>query len=211
MNKFTIKYIFLIFLLNSCTGMPKYTSIPVNPNNICDIFNQKTRWYFYTKETEKKWGTPIHVQMAIIHGESGFNFIARPGRKSILNNKKPYKRISSAFGYAQVLDGTWKMYKEETEKKLAMRNSFRDSADFIGWYTSKSKSILNISELDTYNQYLAYHQGWSGYKRGVKKQAIKDYAQRVSKQATMFKSQLPSCRSSLDEKIKKMKTNKKKV
>ena len=115
--------------------MPKYTSVPVNPNNLCDIFNQKTHWYFHTKKSEGKLGTPIHVQMAIIHGESGFNFIARPGRKTLLNNNKPYKRLSSAFGYAQVLDGTWKMYKKETGKRVALRNSFKDSTDFIGWYT----------------------------------------------------------------------------
>ncbi len=207
MKNFLIIHIILIFILNSCAGMPKYTSVPVNPNNLCDIFNQKTHWYFHTKKSEEKWGTPIHVQMAIIHGESGFNFIARPGRKTLLNNNKPYKRLSSAFGYAQVLDGTWKMYKKETGKRVAWRNSFKDSTDFIGWYTSKSKSILNISQQDVYNQYLAYHQGWGGYKKGVKKQAIKNYAQKVSKQAAKYKGQLSECRNNLEEKVKKIKTN----
>ena len=206
MKKNSIKFLLLLFFLNSCAGMPKYTSIPVNPNDVCDIFNQKTHWYYHTKKSEEKWGTPVYVQMAIIHGESGFNFIARPGRKTLINNNKPYKRLSSAFGYAQVLDGTWKMYKKETEKKIAIRTSFKDSVDFIGWYTAKSNSILKISQKDVYNQYLAYHQGWGGYKKGVKKQAIKDYAQRVSKQAAKYKGQLNGCRSNLEEKVKKIKT-----
>jgi hypothetical protein len=99
------------------------------------------------------------------------------------------------------------MYKKETGKKIAIRNSFKDSTDFIGWYTSKSNSILKISQKDVYNQYLAYHQGWGGYKKGVKKQAIKNYAQRVSKQATKYKSQLNDCGSNLEEKVKKIKNN----
>ena len=40
----------------------------------------------------------------------------------------------------------------------------------------KIKLNIKISQKDVYNQYLAYHQGWGGYKKGVKKQAIKDYA-----------------------------------
>jgi hypothetical protein len=102
------------------------------------------------------------------------------------------------------------MYKKETGKKIAIRNSFKDSTDFIGWYTSKSNSILKISQKDVYNQYLAYHQGWGGYKKGVKKQAIKNYAQRVSKQATKYKGQLNDCGSNLEEKVKKIKNDDKK-
>ena len=132
------KILFIVlFFLTSCSSIPKNTA------DGCSIFSDRYFWYKHAKKTEEKWGTPIHVQMAIIHGESGFNFIARPGRKTLLNNNKPYKRLSSAFGYAQVLDGTWKMYKKETGKRVALRNSFKDSTDFIGWYTSKSKSILN--------------------------------------------------------------------
>ena len=103
--------------------------------------------------------------------------------------------------------GHGKCIKKKQKKKIAIRTSFKDSVDFIGWYTAKSNSILKISHKDAYNQYLAYHQGWGGYKKGVKKQAIKDYAQRVSKQATKYKGQLNGCRSNLEEKVKKIKTN----
>ena len=37
-----------------------------------------------------------------------------------------------------------------------------------------------------------------------KKKAIKDYAQRVSKQATKYKGQLNDCRSNLEEKVKRL-------
>lgn len=98
----------------------------------------------------------------------------------------------------------------ETKTKKTSKVAWKDSVDFIGWYTAKSNSILKISQKDVYNQYLAYHQGWRGYKKGVKKQAIKDYAQRVSKQVTKYKGQLNGCRSNLEEKVKKIKTNTKK-
>ena len=52
----------------------------------------------------------------------------------------------------------------ETENKLASRTSFKDSVDFIGWYTNKTESILKISKKDAFRQYLAYHEGWGAYK-----------------------------------------------
>ena len=43
------------------------------------------------------------------------------------------------------------------------------------WVTAKSNSILKISQKDVYNQYLAYHQGWGGYKKGVKSYKKSNY------------------------------------
>jgi len=48
------------------------TSPPKNINNVCDIFEEKGDWYDDSKNSFKRWGVPIQVQMAIIHQESSF-------------------------------------------------------------------------------------------------------------------------------------------
>ena len=47
-----------------------------------------------------------------------------------------------SFGYSQAIKGTWEQYKNETGNTLATRTRFKDSVDFIGWYTDKSNSIF---------------------------------------------------------------------
>ena len=36
------------------------------------------------KSTEKKWGAPVELQMAIIKKESGYDWLARPERTKLL-------------------------------------------------------------------------------------------------------------------------------
>ena len=158
-KKNTNKYFFILFLLFICSC----SSIPKNTSNSCAIFNEKYLWYKHAKKTELKWGTPIYVQLAIIKMESDFDWLAKPGRQKIFKII-PYKRPSSSFGYSQAVKGTWEQYKKETGNKLATRVRFKDSVDFIGWYTNKTTSILKISKKDTFRQYLAYHEGWGAYK-----------------------------------------------
>ncbi len=130
------KLIFIFyFLIVGCS------SIPVNTSNSCSIFNEKYLWYKHTKKVEDKWGTPIYIQLAIIKMESDFDWLAKPPRKRIFKII-PYKRPSSSLGYSQAVKGTWEQYKQETGNKLATRVRFKDSVDFIGWYTNKSESIL---------------------------------------------------------------------
>ena len=95
--------------------------------------------------------------------ESDFDWLAKPERNKIFKII-PYKRPSSSFGYSQAVKGTWKQYKKETNNPLAIRNRFKDSVDFIGWYTSKSSKLLKISKEDPFRQYIAYHEGWGNYK-----------------------------------------------
>ena len=120
----------------------------------------------------------------------------------VLNDTKlfkviPYKRPSSSFGYSQAVNGTWEQYKKETGNKLAVRTRFKDSVDFIGWYTNKSSSILKISKTDAFNQYVAYHEGWGNYKHYKKNKKIINLAKRVEKQSNVYKKQLKECSSSL--------------
>ena len=84
--------------------------------------------------------------------ESDFDWLAKPNRQKIFK-VIPYKRPSSSFGYSQAVKGTWKQYKNETNKPLATRSRFKDSVDFIGWYTNKTEKILKLKK---YFYFLAF-------------------------------------------------------
>ena len=188
-NKFVLLF---IFFLSGCS------SIPSNTANSCSIFNERYLWYKYAKKTEQKWGTPIYIQLAIIKMESDFDWLAKPARQKIFK-VIPYKRPSSSFGYSQAVKGTWEQYKKETGNKLATRVRFKDSVDFIGWYTSKSETILKISKQDAFKQYLAYHEGWGNFKHYKKNKKVIGLAKKVEKQSNIYKKQLLSCSNSLNK------------
>ena len=180
----------ILFIVSSCS------SIPSNTSNSCSIFEERYLWYKHVKKSEQKWGTPIYLQLAIIKMESGFDWLAKPPRKKIFK-VIPYKRLSTSFGYSQAVKGTWQQYKNETGNKLAIRTRFKDSVDFIGWYTNKSEKILKISKEDPFRQYVAYHEGWGNYKNYKSNKKIINYAKRVEKQSNIYKKQLSDCQNSL--------------
>ena len=184
---------FLLILISGCSSIPKNTA------DGCSIFSEKYLWYKHAKKTELKWGTPIYLQLAIIKMESDFDWLAKPERYKLFK-VIPYKRPSSSFGYSQAVKGTWKQYKEETGNKYALRSRFKDSVDFIGWYTNKTEKILKISKKDAFRQYIAYHEGWGAYKNYKNKQKVIGLAKRVEKQSKKYKKQLNDCKSSLTTK-----------
>ena len=184
--------IFIFFLISACTSIPKNTS------DSCSIFNERYFWYKYTKKTEQKWGTPIYLQLAIIKMESDFDWLAKPERQKIFK-VIPYKRPSSSFGYSQAVKGTWDQYKKETNNKLATRARFRDSVDFIGWYTDKTEKLLKISKKDVYRQYLAYHEGWGNYQNYKNNQKVIILATKVTEQANKYRNQLKKCQKRLNK------------
>ena len=186
-------FILTFFLISSCS------SIPSNTSDGCSIFKERYLWYKHAKKSEQKWGTPIYIQLAIIKWESGFDWLAKPPRQKIFKII-PYKRPSSSFGYSQAVKGTWEQYKKETGNKVASRARFKDSVDFIGWYTSKSKSILNISQKDAFKQYVAYHEGWGNYKNYKKNKKVIGLAKKVERQSNKYKNQLLKCKSTLNKK-----------
>ena len=187
--------IFLVLLLSFFSAC---SSIPKNTTNSCSIFNERYLWYKHTKKTEKKWGTPIYVQLAIIKMESDFDWLAKPQRQKLFKII-PFKRPSSSFGYSQAVNGTWEQYKKETGNKLATRARFKDSVDFIGWYTDKTESLLKISKKDAFRQYLAYHEGWGGYNNYKNNQKVIGLAKKVEKQSKKYKSQLQKCQKRLNK------------
>ncbi|OUR82203.1 hypothetical protein A9Q82_07630 [Cycloclasticus sp. 46_120_T64] len=174
------------------------TTVPSNQANICDIFYEKEAWYQQTLSSQNKWGTPIAVQMAIIHQESHFQADVRPPRDWFLG-LFPLPRRSSAYGYGQAQDSTWDWYMKSTGHGGADRDDFADVVDFIGWYTNVSQRKLKVSKWDAEKQYLAYHEGHGGYSRGtyLAKPWLQRVAKRVAKQARRYSAQLKSCESSL--------------
>ncbi len=186
-------YLILFFLISSCSSVPKNTA------DGCSIFSERYMWYKHAKKAEQKWGTPIYIQLAFIKMESDFDWLARPERLKLFK-VIPYRRPSSSFGYSQAVKGTWEQYKKETNKRLATRTRFKDSVDFIGWYTNKTETILKVPKKDAFRQYIAYHEGWGNYKNYKKNQKVILLAKKVKNYSDKYKKQLSKCNKSLSTK-----------
>jgi len=184
----------LPLLLAACS-----TSPPGNPADGCDIFAEKGGWYRDAVQAEERWGTPIHVQLAIMYQESRFVDDAKPPRGRLLW-VIPWGRVSSAYGYAQAQDSTWDWYREKSGNHGADRDDFDDAVDFIAWYAHISKQQLGISQWDAYNQYLAYHEGQGGYRRKTynSKPWLLKVAKKVETRAANYQLQLQRCADELD-------------
>lgn len=179
-------------LLASCSSGSKQPAR--NLNNACSILDQRSGYHRAFKATERKWGVPVHVQMAIIHQESKFDGDAKTPRQYRLGII-PAGRQSSAYGYAQALDGTWGDYKDQEGRWRASRTNIRDASDFMGWYMNKTRKINGIPVWDARNQYLAYHEGHTGYRRGSHygKEWLMDVADKVQRRANLYQEQLAEC------------------
>lgn len=185
----------LLFLLASCGGGTGYGTAPRDLDNACAILQERPEYARAFQAAERRWGVPAHVMMATIYQESKFISDARtPFRWSV--GVIPTGRISSAYGYSQALDGTWEEYQSETGRRAARRSDIHDSADFIGWYMATSSEKLGISLSDARNQYLAYHEGRSGYARRshTGKPWLMRVASGVEARAQTYLAQLGTCR-----------------
>ena len=181
----------IFFLISACSSIPKNTA------DGCSIFSERYLWYKHAKKTERKWGTPISLQLAIIKMESDFDWLAKPPRHKLFK-VIPYKRKSSSLGYSQAIKGTWEQYKNETNNPIATRVRFKDSVDFIGWYTNKTEKILKISKIDSFRQYIAYHEGWGNYKNYKKNAKVVSLAKKVEQQTNKYRKQLTDCKNRLN-------------
>jgi len=190
-NKF---FLILLFSLSACSSVPKY------PQNACKIFSEKYFYLKYTRAASKKWGVPISSILAVVNQESGFQRFAKPKRTKLFKII-PYRRPSSSLGYSQAVNKTWDLYKKENNKPTALRISFKNSSDFIGWYFWKTNKINKISFTDTRNMYLNYYLGWNGYKNKIYKKDQKAiiFAKSVERQAKIYKRQLYECESVLSK------------
>lgn len=182
-----------VLLMTACT-----TSPPSQTADVCDIFREKKGWYKEAAAARNKWGSPIHTMMAIVHQESRFVADARPPRKYYLGFI-PGARPSSAYGYPQAKNETWKHYQRATGNYRHDRDDFGDAMMFIGWYNDQSYQRNKIPKYDTYKLYLAYHEGHGGYARGTytKKPWLQAVAKKVADQAWRYKTQLDVCEKEL--------------
>lgn len=180
--------------LTGCVAVP-----PKHTDNICHIFDEKSGWYKDARKASKRWGSPIPIIMAFIHQESRFVARAKPPRTRILWIF-PGPRKSSAYGYPQAKDETWKWYQEATGNGWSNRNNFDDATDFISWYNAQSSRRANIRPNDAYNLYLAYHEGIGGYQRGTYKSKpwLVAVARKVSVRANNYTTQLAGCEKRLN-------------
>src|SRR6056297_1583087 len=189
----TLRAFLIVLLAASCGGGPSGPP-PSNLDNACSILEQRPQYKRAFNATERRWGVPVHVQMATIHQESSFVGNARTPFRWTLGII-PMGRQSSAYGYSQALDGTWDEYKRETRRFGARRNDISDATDFMGWYMAKSNQRLGISLSDTRNQYLAYHEGRTGFARRSfnSKPWLLRVADKVEDRSRMYQAQLRRC------------------
>jgi hypothetical protein len=183
----------MTFLIGSC-GILSSGSAPRNLDDACSILQQRPHFHRAFKSTQKRWGVPVNVQMAIIHQESRFRSNAKTPMRYFLGII-PRGRQSSAYGYAQALDGTWNEYKQSTGRFVVRRSNISDATDFMGWYMAETKRRNKISLSNAKNQYLAYHEGQTGYARGSyrKKSWLLKVANKVDRRSSMYRRQLKGC------------------
>jgi hypothetical protein len=173
---------------------------PENIENVCSIFTQYPVWYTDTKQSAQKWGVPIHVQMATMYQESKFVANAKPPFKEYLWGIIPLHRQSSAVGFCQALNNSWKDFQKQTGN-CGSRTNFAAATDFIGWYGNMVHRYFGIPSQNAYAFYLAYHEGPGGYlhRSYLHKIWLVHIAFHVRKRAQMYQTQLGVCRDHLEQ------------
>ncbi len=189
----TLRAMIVLLVLASCGG--GQSTAPRNLDNACTIVKQRPEYLRAFRATERRWGVPVHVQMATIYQESKFVANARTPFRYVAG-VIPMGRQSSAYGYAQALDATWKEYQDEAGRLGARRDRIKDASDFMGWYMNITRQRNNIPLSDARNQYLAYHEGHTGYARGSynRKAWLVRVAGEVGARSNMYAQQLQGCR-----------------
>jgi hypothetical protein len=184
----------IMLILGSCGNSGEF-SAPRNLDDACSIVSERPQYLRAFRTVERKYGVPVPSMMAIIYQESKF----------IGNNRTPHQyalgvipvgRQSSAFGYSQALDGTWEEYQRKEGGRRARRDDIDDATDFMGWYMAQTVEETGVPIYDTRNQYLAYHDGRTGFLRGTwrSKSWLVRIAGEVEARAVMYDAQLRACR-----------------
>ena len=184
----------VVLVVGSCGE--RQGSAPRDLDNACAILTERPHYTRAFRSAKRKWGVEPHVLMAMIYQESKF----------IANNRTPHQyalgvipvgRQSSAFGYSQALDGTWKEYQRLEGGFGSRRDDIHDATDFMGWYMNQTREETGIALNDTRNQYLAYHEGRTGFLRGTyrSKSWLVRISGEVASRSVMYEQQLQRCRA----------------
>ena len=184
---------FVVLFLSACA-----TAQPRDSTNVCSMFQEKRGWHKAAVNAQNKWGTSMHIPLAFMYQESTFRAKAKPPRRKLLGFI-PWRRLSSAYGYAQVLDGTWEQYLRTTGEYWRVRHDFADATDFIHWYIMQAVKTNGISNTDARNLYLNYHEGPAGFARKSysKKPWLIKTATSVQQRSQTFRDQYQRCEASL--------------
>jgi len=161
-------------------GQPVDNTVQIE--NACEMMQQRPAWYSSAAATAQKWQVPLSSILAIIRQESRFVATAAA-------------RQSSAYGFAQALDGTWNAYRRATKAYHAKRISFADSVDFVAWYITETRKRTGLHPEDTASHYLAYHEGHAGFRSNgwMKKPHLIRVAHKVAETASTYRQHLESC------------------
>lgn len=197
-NKWLIVIIPVVFII-SWTFLN--LKAPVHQANACQLFQDYPSWYYYSKKAQKRWGLPISVQLAIMRSESHFRADAKPARKMIWG-VIPWFRPSTAEGYMQATDPTWRWYLDEQHIRSASRSSYANAVDFVGWYCHHVHKSTGVLMSDAYQLYLAYYLGIGGYQSGayLHNDWLQNKAHQVQQQALVYHQQLVACADQLPDK-----------
>jgi len=189
----TLLLVVLLSQLAACATAP-----PKNMNNICAIFEENPDWHDAAVETRERWGAPVHIPMAIMYQESRFKSDAQPPMEYFLWII-PIGRASDAYGYPQAKTPVWGEYQDDAGSWFSDRDDFADAIDFIGWYMNRSAKINKVSKWDAYAQYLNYHEGQGGYRRGSYKSKpwLIKVARKVEARAKRYSEQYWGCKDDL--------------
>ena len=188
----SLRAMMIVLLVASCGG--GQTSAPRTLDDACAILTERPDYYRAFRKAERRWGVPVHVQMATIHQESKFVADARTPFRYVLG-VIPMGRQSSAFGYSQALDATWDEYVNAQGSRRAQRDRIDDATDFMGWYMNQTRDRNGVPLYDARNQYLAYHEGHTGFARQSynSKSWLVEVAGKVDARAMMYQGQIATC------------------
>ena len=170
-------------------------SVPSNPENLCAIFKERKSWHRSARTAERQWRVPMPVMMAVMYKESSYVHDARPPRTRLLW-VIPWRRESSAYGFAQATDAAWQDYTRATGNRRGDRDDFGDAVDFVGWYLNRAHRQAGISTTDARSLYLAYYAGVGGYQRGTWRNNawLKRAAGTVAARSDRYARQLANCK-----------------
>lgn len=183
----------LLGVLSACVTTP-----PRDIDDVCSMFREKRGWHKVARKAEEKWGTSMHIPMAIMRQESSFRHKARPPRRYLLGFI-PWRRPSTAYGYAQAVNGTWREYTRATGEYWRVRHDFADATDFIHWYIGEAGRRNGVLPTDAFNLYMNYHEGPAGFARGTyrSKPWLQKVATGVQLRSQRYARQYSACRESL--------------